>query len=268
VLRTSLPGGGGFRGRPFAGPPDETWNQAEPWEAYYENLMSDDTDPDAILPKEVFRTMATYPKLRMLLQVLPEVARLPLAPDAPPYRVLDAGCGVAAIPHILKYWGFDVTAVDLSSRAIEFCKGLDPSERDLAQCIIVWEPSTLIPGTLMEVKDPERALNLLRTYRSTKGQLTYMYADWHDDCLQAEYYDLILCRNSLCRSYKKYWRSSLKRFRELLKDGGVLILTNINAIGIMEEVQELLREANFTKWTREEEALPGVRRVCDVWPTG
>jgi hypothetical protein len=69
-------------------------------------------------------------------------------------------------------------------------------------------------------------------------------------------------------STRPHWRRSLRRFHELLSPGGVLLLETVNAIGIQDEVEELLAECEFVPLTEAAIREPAARYVIAVWPTG
>jgi hypothetical protein len=79
---------------------------------------------------------------------------------------------------------------------------------------------------------------------------------------------VVHCRNSLRCSTKPYWRRSLRRFHELLSPGGVLLLENVNAIGIQDEVEGLLAECGFVPLAAGAAREPTPKYVLAVWPTG
>jgi hypothetical protein len=69
-------------------------------------------------------------------------------------------------------------------------------------------------------------------------------------------------------STKPYWRRSLQRFRELLDAGGVLLLENVNAIGIQDEVEKLTQECGFLQIPEGDSRKPSGKYVMGIWPTG
>src|SRR5262249_766544 len=61
-------------------------------------------------------------------------------PRSSPQTLLDAGCGIALIPHVLAFWGFRVTAIDSCPRAVEIASQRQPTEEELARCVPIWDP--------------------------------------------------------------------------------------------------------------------------------
>src|SRR5205814_1016037 len=97
-----------FRGSPWNAEPTEDWNRPPYWLDYYQNLLAED-DPWR-------RERVIYREVDLLIRMLTEAGELP---RSSPQTLLDAGCGIALIPHVLAYWGFQVTAVDSCSPAIQ-----------------------------------------------------------------------------------------------------------------------------------------------------
>lgn len=75
-------------------------------------------------------------------------------------------------------------------------------------------------------------------------------------------------RNGLRLFTKPYWRQSLRRFRELLAPGGLPVMENVNAIGIHNEVDELLAECDLVPLPEGAGREPNRRYVLGLWPTG
>jgi len=94
------------------------------------------------------------------------------------------------------------------------------------------------PGIRELVEDPDRSLERLRGFKTPGGSVSYIAGDWFEKDLPPGAFGVVHCRNSLRCATKPYWRRSLDRFRELLSPGGVLLLENVNAIGIQDEVEE------------------------------
>src|SRR5262245_8300927 len=102
-------------------------------------------------------------------------------PRSSPQTLLDAGCGVALIPHVLAYWGFQVTALASCPRAVEVAAQHRPGEAELARCVPVWEPCTGEHADLFVrrlVEDPARSLRRLRDFAAPGGAVAYRAGDW------------------------------------------------------------------------------------------
>jgi hypothetical protein len=80
-------------------------------------------------------------------------------------------------------------------------------------------------------------------------------------------FGVVHCRNGLRRSIKPYWRCSLRRFHELLSPGGVLLLENVNAFGIQDEVEDLLVECGFVALAAGVIREPASKYVVCTWPS-
>lgn len=245
-----------FIGTPFCGKPSEKWNQAQGWEDAYAKIAIEKDRGDHVM--EIFR------EADLLVPALEKIGELP---RSTPKTILDAGCGVALIPHILALWGFKVTAIDFSEKAIEIASQLQPSEEDLAKCVPFWEIDRK-DGYTRLVTDKSRLLRRLRTFKAQGGSVSFAACDWLSDNLRPGSYELIYCRNGLHFSTKPYWRRSLKRFHQLLAPGGCLLLENINAIGILPEVRTLLDECDFVPLKKGAVREPSRKFVFSMWPTG
>jgi SAM-dependent methyltransferase len=181
---------------------------------------------------------------------------------------LDAGCGIALIPQLLAFWGFCVTAVDSCPRAIDIASHHQPTEEELARCVPILDPCQDMPGARELVEDPARSIKRLREFKAPGGAVSYIAGDWYATDLPPGSFGVVHCRNSLRCSTKPYWRRSLRRFHELLSPGGVVRLENVNAIGIRDEVEELLAECGFVPLAAGAAREPASKYVVSMWPTG
>lgn len=245
-----------FVGTPYRSEPNAEWNQASTWNAYYTQLFADSQRHARIAHREV----------RLLEEMLKAAGELP--PSKSPALFLDAGCGISLIPHMAAYWGFQVTAIDSSDVAIEYARARHPDEAALARCVQILDPCPDAPDQFQLVDDPTRSLQHLRSLKAPGGSVGYRQCDWFSSELTLATFDVIYCRNALRGSLKPYWRRSLVRFYELLAPGGVLLLENVNAIGIYDEVQELLGEVGFSRITDAKPRVQSERYVVSKWPTG
>ena len=191
-----------------------------------------------------------------------------LPPASSQRTFLDAGCGIALIPHLLAYWGFRVIAVDLCADAIKSVTDKSPSEECFARCVPIWERYPPDSNSFQLMDDPGRSIERLRSFQSSGGSLKYLACDWFSDELLPNSFTIVYCRNSLRGSGKTYWRRSLARFSELLLPGGLLLLENINAFWIQDEVAKLLLEMGFVATLPEDGRNPSVKYVISMWPTG
>ena len=246
-----------FQGSPWNAEPTEEWNQPPYWANFYRELLAE-RDPWRC-------ARVVHREVDLLIQMLTEAGELP---RSSPQTCLDAGCGIALIPHLLTFWGFQVTAVDSCPAAIKVASQYRPGEEDLARCIPIWDPSRGMPGVRELVEDPARSRQRLRSFQAPGGSVSYLAGDWFAGNLRPEAFGLVHCRNSLRSSTKPYWRDSLCRFHELLSPGGVLLLENVNAIGIQDEVEELLSECRFVPLAAGGSREPSARYVIGMWPTG
>lgn len=245
-----------FAGTPLGTAPHAEWNLASRWNDYYTQLFSEPIRYEHIVHRGT----------HLLERMLREAGTLPLAGS--PGMFLDAGCGISLIPHLVAYWGFQVTAIDPSDVAIDHVRDRAHDEATLARCVQILVPCPDMPDALMEVDDPGQRLQHLRSLHVPGGSVRYRQCDWFSSELEAACFNVIYCRNALRGSLKPYWRRSLIRFRELLSPGGVLLLENVNAFGIKDEVSVLLSETGFRRLTKDQERETTERYVMTSWPTG
>jgi 2-polyprenyl-3-methyl-5-hydroxy-6-metoxy-1,4-benzoquinol methylase len=248
---------GEFQGSPWNAEPTEDWNRPSYWQDYYRKLLAE---------KDAWRReLVTHRGVDLLIRMLADAGELP---RSSPQTLLDAGCGIALIPHVLARWGFRVSAIDSCSMAVEVASRRRPSEEELARCVPIWDPCKDFPGARELVEDPARSLQRLREFQAPGGLVTYSAGDWFTADLASSAFGVVHCRNSLRCSTKPYWRRSLRRFHELLSPGGVLLLENVNAIGIQDEVEQLLAECGFVPLATGSARESASRYVVSMWPTG
>jgi SAM-dependent methyltransferase len=246
-----------FQGSPWNAEPTEDWNRPAYWHDYYRRLLAE-ADPWR-------REVVVHRHVDLLIRVLSHVGELP---RSSPQALLDAGCGIALIPHVLAFWGFRVTAIDSCPQAVEIATRCQPTEEELARCVPIWDPCKDMPGARELVEDPARSLKRLRDLQAPGGSVSYTAGDWFAADLPPGAFGVVHCRNSLRCSTKPYWRRSLRRFHELLSPGGVLLLENVNAIGIQDEVEGLLAECGFVPLAAGAVREPASKYVVGMWPTG
>lgn len=247
-----------FQGSPW-GEPSEDWNRPAYWHDYYTQLLAE---------ADSWRCgIVVHRQVELLIRMLTNAGELP---RQSPQTLLDAGCGIALIPHILASWGFRVTAVDSCPVAVEVAARQQPSEEELARCVPIWEPcsDSPVPRSWTLVEDPARSLRRLREFAAPGGSVSYLVGDWFADTLRPGTFGVIHCRNSLRLSTKPYWRRSLQRFRELLSPGGVLLLENVNAIGVQDEVEALVAECGFVTLAPSVGREAAGKYLVGMWPTG
>ncbi len=246
-----------FQGTPWNAVPTEEWNQPAYWNSYYQQLLNE-TDPWR-------RKNVVHRGTDLLTDMLTTAGELPSVQSVP---LLDAGCGIALIPHLLAQWGFKVTAIDSCPLAIQVAAEYGPTDEEVARCIEIWDPDEGRPRTYTRVDDPARSLKRLQGFQAPGGLVNYIAADWFDPQLQVTSFGIVYCRNSLRCATKPYWRRSLLRFHELLSPGGILLLENVNAIGIQDEVIDLLLECGFVTFHPKTTRTEPEKYVLDMWPTG
>lgn len=227
----------GFQGTPWDTEPTEDWSQPSYWADHYRELLAK--------PDPVERDLLARPQVDLWVWMLLEAGELP---RLSPQTLIDAGCGITIIPHLLAFWGFHVTAIDYSPQAIEWAAALQPAPHELATYPIPF---------FSEQQEH---------FPAPGGSVAYRVGDWLTADLPLS--GVVICRNGLRGATKPNWRRSLLRFRDLLVPGGVLLLETCNAIGIRSEVEDLLDECGFTRLVAGAERDPSVRYRIDFWPTG
>src|SRR5262249_29887109 len=156
-----------FRGSPWNVQPTEEWNRPAYWAAFYRDLLAEGD------PWE--RGQAVHRHVDLLIRMLTQAGELP---RSSPQTLLDAGCGIALIPHVLSLGGFEVQAADSSPAAIEVASAQRPGEEELARCVPIWHPCADMPGVRQLVEDPARSLQRLRSFRARGGSVAFLAADW------------------------------------------------------------------------------------------
>jgi SAM-dependent methyltransferase len=248
---------GVFQGSPWHAEPTEEWNRPPYWHNYYRELLAE--------ADSWRRERVVHREVELLIRMLSQAGELP---RSSPLTLLDAGCGIALIPHVLAYWGFQVAAIDACPQAIQIAARHQPTEEALARCVTIWDPCPEMPSSQKLVEDPVRSRQRLRDFQVCGGSVSYRAGDWLVADLEAGSFGVVHCRNSLRCSTKPYWRRSLHRFHDLLSPGGVLLLENVNAIGIQAEVEELLTECGFIPLVAANVRKPAGKYVIAMWPTG
>ena len=244
-----------FEKYPWKADVTESWNRPDYWQEYYERLAEerDRRRQQAIILRSVDN----------LIRMLRQAGALPCSS---PQALLDAGCGIAAVPALLARWGFQVTATDSCPLAIDLAAQLVLTDEHLACCVPTWGEWKDMPP--VSVGPPARALHRLRSLAASGGSVSYKKGDWFAWNLAPGSFSVVHCRNSLRHSIKPYWRRSLRQFYELLKPGGVLLLENQNALWMRDEVKDLAAECGFVPLAAGAGREPHSRYLLDSWPTG
>jgi|GEM_PF-3758797 len=157
-----------FRGTPWNGTPSADWNLPSYWEPYYRELFSQANSRR--------RDRVIHRQIALLIRMLAKIGELPKPNMSRSF--LDAGCGIALIPQVLSYWGFQVTAIDFCAKAIEAAKHLPHNEAELAQCIPSRDFFREESGQSPHQDDFAWPLQKLQSYRSPGGSVAYLVGDW------------------------------------------------------------------------------------------
>lgn len=174
------------------------WEQKDFWENHYQEAIKELRNESKSDQWGVFK------EYHDLYEFLDE------HPDWEVNSILDAGCGLALAPYVLKHWGYQVTALDISQNAIEFIETFNPTEDQLASCLNYYRPN----------------LPLLRTKQKDGGSLHFVADDWNNLILHGKTYDLIHCMNGLNKASLSVMLNAIRTFKQVLNPGGVLIMRN------------------------------------------
>lgn len=194
--------------------------------------------------------------------------------------ILDAGCGLSLIPEVLRYWGHDVTAVDLSSSAIDLNRARDVTAKEMAECIQILIPieDSLYTFPCFHLdKDPAKKIELLESKKRSGGRLEWIAGDYRTDTVCSGPYDFILNLNGIKGASNKEAKSILQALYERVKPGGLVVESNINAIARQEYIEGLAKAIGFQLipciWLGAEIEPLDIQTECKksivcYWPTG
>jgi 2-polyprenyl-3-methyl-5-hydroxy-6-metoxy-1,4-benzoquinol methylase len=166
-----------------------------------------------------------------------------------PLQILDAGCGISLLGELMAYMGHNVTAIDISPFAIQFCKERNNIKDILWKCIDWRLGLPYCPEYLRRKPFSEQKAYLdkeLLALQKEGGNCTYEVKSWSDPILPADTYDLILNQNGLRRADKEETRLAAHSFYRLLKPGGLLIESTVNALEREKEIVPELINAGFS----------------------
>ena len=246
--------------------PGEFWNDDLWWNGYYNDLLN---NPDRSTSKETL----IHRRITYLTQTLYKLEELPSTKNR---TFLDVGCGISLLPHILKHWGFQVTAIDFCKDAIEFTSHHVATDENMAKCMDIYESQE------NHLVDAQK-LHELQKNKTCGGALEFKCCNLNDPSLPENYFDIIYCKNIFRLSLKTYWNESLNSLYRLLKPGGFLFIETLNAIAIRHEVADLVYKANFVAWEPQDslyyhedfdecmpmkEFKPTEKYCYCLWPTG
>ncbi len=218
---------------------------------YEKNFLTDDWD-DPVRWNKFYSTMADDNLIkdrdpRYLIRTI-EKLNLPV-----PLKILDAGTGISTLANLAAYMGHHVVAIDLSSVAIEICKQRTVSERDLAACLGHQYNQSYQNGRLeyidRKTNQPVDVYQELKARLKPGGKIiAFETYDWNDPGLIEKYgtFDVVLNQNGLRNASYDLIEKSFQSFYNLLKPGGVLIETNINALDRIKTINKYAVKAGFT----------------------
>jgi SAM-dependent methyltransferase len=243
------------------------WDNPAHWDTIY---AKNETDGDLILEQNPVYLLKTIQKLNR----------------TSPLKILDAGAGISTLTEFAAYLGHHVVATDISAKATDICKSRIVSESDLIRCLSYQYNKHLYKGGKIEYFDRTKGIRvdpepeLKKLFKPGGNIIAREVYDWNDPELAIKRgpFDIVLNQNGLrCASFELI-RRSFASFSNLLKPGGILIETNINAIVRKKTIEKYAREAGF--WLLEEMWViydsPNLKAELDdqhkyavcCWPTG
>jgi SAM-dependent methyltransferase len=170
-----------------------------------------------------------------------------------PLRILDAGTGISLLPEFAAYLGHHVVAIDISSIAIDESNSRTVSEQELIRCLrSSYNFRYNTDGTVDYLdrntgKIVHTELELKKMFQPGGKILARVVSDWNDSQLSATFvtFDIILNLNGLRSASPELITKSLRSFYSLLRPGGILVVSSINAIMRMDEFDQLVSRSGF-----------------------
>lgn len=243
----------------------DEWGQAAYWDDRYREKIADR-----------YRFWE-HRDIRPVMATLDRFAQWPMR------RVLDAGCGISVIPDLLAFWGYDVTAIDLSATAIAFANARTVTTADFVACLQHLErpispPHDTTPTAASATAASATAFGpdadmawrekLVNSRAAWGGSLQRMVGDWNSPALPANHFDLVLGFHAFTGASLAFATDALKSFKRVLRPGGVVVLDHVNSPGIMSffdyragAMAQLLADLGFEQlppewgWTAPADAL-------------
>jgi len=140
--------------------------------------------------------------------------------------VLDIGCGVGNTTQELLKYNFEVTAIDLSPRMIEYAEIRNPEARCIAANFLTQDFDKYFDGILefafLHLFPIEEAVKVLRKIRLNLKPDGLLYAGTTKSTTPKEGFETKDDYSGLHKRYRKHWTE--KEFTDFLIDGGFSIL--------------------------------------------
>ena len=237
------------------------WHRKERWDAYYLEMFEGEND-------SVSQKIATT---RISDHLGTELERYQAWNMQ---SVLVTGCGVALTSFALKEWGYHVTAIDISQKAIDYQRAREVDEEQLIDAMQVWEPcedrgSYWTFSLSKDLESKQRAF-LSRTRKG--GSLRFLQGDWLNQQLPPQ--DLIFAECNFGGAGESFVRNSLRAFCRCLAPGGLLFCVNWNCLHldidawIIEEGFQLLDIAGRGVLGPVEAKVPSKKYGANIMRTG
>ncbi len=166
-----------------------------------------------------------------------------------PLEILYAGCGISLIGEFMAYMGHHVTAIDLSLFAIYFRREAKNVDELLWRCADWRLGHPYLPEYLRKAPYKDRKAYLYKEFKSLHkegGDIRYFGKDWNDLSTPTHCYDMIMNQNGLRSANPDETRKAARSFRRILRPGGLLITSTVNALEREEEIVPELIRAGFS----------------------
>jgi SAM-dependent methyltransferase len=222
------------------------WSQHEYWNAFYKEELEDE--------------WAELGQVRRSQYFEKFVRRYGLQP---PLDILYAGCGISLIGEFMAHMGHHVTAIDLSDVAINHRKEAKDADTLVWRCAEWRLVYPYIPEHMRRKPRDEQYAFVKAEFNKLYqdgGRIRYEVMDWNDPGIPDDSYDLIMNTNGLRRATPEDTRKALLSFFRILRPGGLLITSTVNALERRDEIIPELVSAGFSvedEFIGEDEEVKG-----------
>lgn len=167
----------------------------------------------------------------------------------PPLEILYAGCGISLIGEFIAHMGYQVTAIDLSDLAIHYRKEAKDTGELVWKCADWRLIYPYIPEHVRRRPWDEQYAFVKTEFNKLYqdgGSIRYEVMDWNDPDIPDDSYDMIMNTNGLRGSTPEDTQKAVRSFFRILRPGGLLITSTVNALERRDEIIPELVRAGFT----------------------
>lgn len=157
-----------------------------------------------------------------------------------PLKILDAGCGVTLIGDVLAAFGHEVTSIDISSEAIDFCNNREVTDEMLLSCIRILVECD--DGPIMVHASEDKNRKFFDAHLRPGGSVTRQQCNWLELDAENEF-DLIICVNGIKGIVDI--EPSLRKFHKMLRPHGALVTTAQNALERQSDFEKAALDVGF-----------------------